>query len=110
MGHFGELCHCQYRNRARNLILVPGNAWSGGHSWNENWYGTPNAVAMLNVVDPLDNYAYEIHQYLDPSTGGSAEEPAARALASSGSAALHSGSKRIIAKDSLESSAFREPH
>ncbi len=61
---------------ATNLILVPGNAWSGGHSWNENWYGTPNAVAMLNVVDPLDNYAYEIHQYLDPSTGGSAEEPA----------------------------------
>jgi endoglucanase len=61
---------------ATNLILVPGNGWSGGHSWSENWYGTPNAVALLNVVDPFNNYAYEIHQYLDPSTGGSAEEPA----------------------------------
>jgi endoglucanase len=61
---------------ATNLILVPGNGWSGGHSWNENWYGTPNAVAMLSINDSLNNYAYEIHQYLDPSTGGSSEEPA----------------------------------
>jgi endoglucanase len=59
---------------------VPGNGWSGGHRWNENWYSTPNAVAMLNIVDQLNNYAYEIHQYLDPSTGGSSQEPASATI------------------------------
>ena len=23
---------------------VPGNAWTGAHSWEESWYGTANAV------------------------------------------------------------------
>lgn len=55
---------------ARNLILVPGNAWSGAHSWTQDWYGTPNAVAMKAIVDPADNYAFEVHQYLDPGYGG----------------------------------------
>ena len=59
---------------AQNLILVPGNGWSGGHSWDENWYGTPNAVAMLGVEDPLDNYAYEVHQYLDADTAGDSDD------------------------------------
>jgi endoglucanase len=55
---------------ATNLILVPGNAWSGAHSWLDNWYGTPNAVAMLGITDPGDNYAYEVHQYLDSDSSG----------------------------------------
>ena len=41
---------------ATNLILVPGNAWSGASSWGDNWYGTPNAVAMLNITDSGNNY------------------------------------------------------
>ncbi len=55
---------------ATQLVLVCGNGWSGGHSWAQNWYGTPNAVAMLEVVDPGDNFAFEIHQYLDADSSG----------------------------------------
>jgi endoglucanase len=55
---------------ATNLVLVPGNGWSGAHSWAQNWYGTANAVAMLNIVDPGNNYAYEVHQYFDQDSSG----------------------------------------
>jgi endoglucanase len=58
---------------AGNLVLVPGNAWTGAHSWNQNWYGTPNATAMLNITDPGNNYAYEVHQYLDNDSSGTTE-------------------------------------
>ena len=37
---------------AQNLILVPGNGWTGAHSWSDGWYGTPNAVAMQGIIDP----------------------------------------------------------
>ena len=59
---------------ATNLIMVPGNAWSGAHSWEQDWYGTPNAQVMLNVVDPLNNYAFEVHQYLDGDSSGTSDE------------------------------------
>jgi endoglucanase len=55
---------------ATNLILVPGNAWTGAWSWEDSWYGTSNAVAMLAVRDPLQNLAFEVHQYLDPDYSG----------------------------------------
>lgn len=55
---------------AKNEIIVPGNAWTGAHSWNEDYYGTPNAVAMLDIVDPIDNVIFEVHQYLDATSGG----------------------------------------
>jgi endoglucanase len=55
---------------ATNVIVVPGNAWTGAHSWYSNSYGTPNAVALLDVVDPADNVIFEAHQYLDPDSGG----------------------------------------
>ena len=55
---------------ATNLILVPGNAWTGAHSWTQNWYGTPNASIMLGVVDPGDNFAFDVHQYLDSDSSG----------------------------------------
>ena len=55
---------------AKNLIMVPGNGWSGAHSWNQDWYGTPNAQLMLDVVDPLNNMAFEVHQYLDGDSSG----------------------------------------
>jgi endoglucanase len=55
---------------ADNLVLVPGNAYSGAHSWTAGYYGTPNSVAMLDIVDPGDNYAFDVHQYLDADSSG----------------------------------------
>lgn len=42
-------------------ILVGGSYWSGAESWTKS----QNAPAMLGVVDPLNNYAYEVHSYFD---------------------------------------------
>jgi endoglucanase len=56
---------------ATNLIIVPGNGWDGAHSWSQNWYGTANSTAMLQIKDPGNNYAYEVHQYLDDTSSGS---------------------------------------
>ena len=55
---------------ANNKVLVPGNEWSGAHAWSDNYYGTPNAEVMLNVVDPSDNFAFEVHQYFDQNNSG----------------------------------------
>lgn len=60
--------------RADNLVLVPGTAWTGAHSWQGGGYGTPNGVAMLGVVDPVDNFAYEVHQYFDGNFSGTGED------------------------------------
>ncbi|WP_103665925.1 cellulase family glycosylhydrolase [Gracilimonas amylolytica] len=58
---------------AENLITVPGNGWTGAHSWNDNWYGTPNTEAMLEITDPIDNIAFEVHQYLDSNSSGASQ-------------------------------------
>lgn len=55
---------------ATNTIAVPGNAWSGAHSWAANWYGTPNATAMLQILDSGNNMVFEVHQYLDADSSG----------------------------------------
>ncbi len=55
---------------ADNLVLVPGNGWTGAHSWTQNWYGTPNATVMTGVVDPKHNHVIEAHQYLDADSSG----------------------------------------
>ena len=55
---------------AKNVIIVPGNAWTGAWSWNHTDYGTSNAVAMLNIVDSGNNMYFEAHQYLDQNGGG----------------------------------------
>ncbi len=55
---------------AANLILVPGVEWTGAHSWTESWYGTPNAQALLAIRDAKDNFAFEVHQYLDSDFSG----------------------------------------
>jgi endoglucanase len=59
---------------ASNLIHVPGNAWTGAHSWNASYYGTPNAQAMLDIVDPSDRIVFEVHQYLDTDSSGSSDQ------------------------------------
>jgi endoglucanase len=55
---------------ATNTIAVPGNAWSGAYSWTANFYGTPNAQAMLQIVDSGNNMLFEAHQYLDTDSSG----------------------------------------
>ena len=67
---------------AGNLILVPGNAWTGAHSWGESWYGTPNATVMLGVVDPGNHYAYDAHQYLDQDSSGTSETCVSKTIGS----------------------------
>ncbi len=54
---------------ATQLILVPGTNWTGAHSWTKS----QNATYMLDVYDPLDNFAYEAHQYLDSNYSGGSE-------------------------------------
>jgi endoglucanase len=55
---------------ARNLILVPGTAWTGAHSWMTPLDGEPNGVAMARLQDPGKNFAFEVHQYLDSDFSG----------------------------------------
>ena len=51
---------------ARNKILVPGTSYSGAHSW----VSSGNAEAMASFTDPADNFAFDIHQYLDADSSG----------------------------------------
>jgi len=67
---------------AENLVLVPGNAWTGAWSWDDSWYGTPNAIAMTQIEDPLDNFAFDVHQYLDADGSGTYRTPALPGAAS----------------------------
>jgi endoglucanase len=55
---------------AGNLVFVPGNAWTGAHSWAESWYGQPNATVMKGINDPNHNMVFEVHQYLDADSSG----------------------------------------
>lgn len=59
---------------AKNLILVPGVSWTGAHSWMSDGYGGANGEVMLGVKDPANNYAYEVHQYLDADFSGTKDE------------------------------------
>ncbi len=53
---------------ASNLILMPGNSWTGGHAWNEG--SQPNSEVMHAFIDPLKNTAIDIHEYLDEDYSG----------------------------------------
>jgi endoglucanase len=57
------------RTGARNLVLVPGTNWTGGHSWDSGADGS-NAAAMSGFRDPGGNFMFEIHQYLDSDSSG----------------------------------------
>ena len=59
---------------ATNLILLPGTAYSGAHSWQSDWYGGANAASVAKVKDPIDHLAIEVHQYLDGDSSGSKPE------------------------------------
>lgn len=55
---------------ATQVVTVPGNAWTGAHSWLKNTYGTPNGTVMKGIVDPGKNMVFEVHQYLDGDSSG----------------------------------------
>ena len=40
------------QRRGHELILVPGNGWTGAHSWTQNWYGSSNAVGDARNFRP----------------------------------------------------------
>jgi len=69
---------------ARNLILVPGTHWTGVVSWPEDFGQGSNADVMINVVDPVDNFAFEVHQYMDKDFSGTNEACVNAALAVEG--------------------------
>lgn len=52
------------KSGARQLILIPGTAWTGAH----NWVSSGNAAAWTGFKDP--NFAFEMHQYLDSDYSG----------------------------------------
>lgn len=63
-----------------NKILLEGTAWSGAHSW----ISSGNAAAFSNFKDPANNYAFDVHQYLDSDSSGTS----ATAVPGSGSTRL----------------------
>ncbi|CAE6437902.1 unnamed protein product [Rhizoctonia solani] len=48
------------------LILVEGTSWSG--AW--TWTSSGNSAAFASLTDPNDNFAIEMHQYLDSDGSG----------------------------------------
>nr|WP_244952538.1 glycoside hydrolase family 5 protein [Xanthomonas maliensis] len=59
---------------ATNLILVPGVLWTGAHSWySATNDGYSNATSLVSIYDPLNRYAFEVHQYLDSTSSGTSD-------------------------------------
>ncbi len=57
---------------ADNLVLVPGVAYTGAHSWTNAAAGggVSNGDALVGLEDPAGNMAFEVHQYLDEDYSG----------------------------------------
>jgi endoglucanase len=51
---------------ARNRLLVPGTAYTTAASW----VSSGNAKQMESFVDPANNFAFDVHQYLDTDNSG----------------------------------------
>ncbi len=54
---------------ATNLIIAPGNSWTGGHSWTSGSADVSSTV-MSRLRDPANNTAIDIHEYLDVDYSG----------------------------------------
>ncbi|KAH8725606.1 glycoside hydrolase superfamily [Phaeosphaeriaceae sp. PMI808] len=65
---------------AQQLILVPGNGFTGAQRWlnktcsDEKLQCAPNAEVMLAIKDPIDNFAFDMHLYFDNDTSGTHNE------------------------------------
>jgi endoglucanase len=53
-------------------IIAPGNGYTGGHSWTTAYSGNSPASSevMYKITDPLNNTAFDIHEYLDTDFSG----------------------------------------
>jgi endoglucanase len=52
---------------ATQLILIPGTGWTGAHSW----ISSGNAAVWAGFQDdPLNNFVFEMHEYLDSDFSG----------------------------------------
>ena len=51
---------------ADNRLLVPGTAYTTASSW----VSSGNAKQMESFVDPANNFAFDVHQYLDTDNSG----------------------------------------
>ncbi|KAK7453472.1 hypothetical protein VKT23_011748 [Stygiomarasmius scandens] len=59
---------------AQQLIIAPGNGFTGGHSWTQTTGANgdaPSSDFMAQISDPLNNTAIDIHEYLDQDFSGS---------------------------------------
>jgi hypothetical protein len=54
---------------ATNLIIAPGNAWTGGHYWTKGG-SEANSNWIHKLTDPAGNLAIDIHEYLDQDFSG----------------------------------------
>ncbi|KUJ12934.1 cellulase-domain-containing protein [Mollisia scopiformis] len=57
---------------ANQLIIAPGNGYTGGHSWTQEYTGNSPAssTVMYKITDPINNTAFDIHEYLDSDFSG----------------------------------------
>lgn len=56
---------------ARQLILAPGNSYTGGHAWLQFGQGDePSGNYLYKIRDPINNTAIDIHEYLDYDFSG----------------------------------------
>jgi len=56
---------------AKSKVLFSGIAWTGAHSWIKSG----NGAIMLGAYDSANNYAFDVHQYLDQGFGGAGGKP-----------------------------------
>jgi endoglucanase len=50
--------------------MVPGTIWTGASHWFDDQPGGSNAEVLKGVVDPLDRYIFDVHQYMDDDFSG----------------------------------------
>jgi endoglucanase len=54
----------------KQLILVEGTSWTGAWSWTGS---SGNAAAFASLTDSANNFAIEMHQYLDGDSSGTSD-------------------------------------
>ena len=59
---------------ALQMIIVPGTAYTGAHSWSSDLPVGRNDIEMAKVSDPLGRMAYDFHQYFDADFSGRAAD------------------------------------
>lgn len=70
---------------APQLVFVPGVAYTGAHSW----FSAHNDL-MAKLVDPANNFAFEVHQYLDRDSSGTSPDAVNNRIGSERIAAFQS--------------------